>query len=73
MYSEKPESDPKDNLGEGKNTLGSSFHDFLCQNLVQLSLKATRPIALLMVGRISGFGLSAEINQMYNLRVTLAM
>lgn len=40
---------------------------------MQLSLKATRPIALLMVGRISGFSLSTKTNQRYNLRVTVTM
>lgn len=63
LYSEKTDSDPEDKLGEGENTSGFSFCTLLCQN----------PIAFLMMGRISGCGLSAEINQKYHLRVTVAM
>lgn len=73
LYSEKPGSDLEDKLGKGENTSGFSFYSLLYQNLMQLSLKVTSQIALLMMGRISDFGLSAEINQKYNLRVTVAM
>lgn len=30
LSSEKTQSDPKDNLGEGQNTSGSLFYKFLC-------------------------------------------
>lgn len=73
FYSEKPESDPEDKLREGENTSDFSFYSFLCKNLMQLPLKVTSPVPLLMMGRISGLGLSAEINQKYNLRVTVTM
>lgn len=63
----------KINLEKEKTLLVFSFHTLLCRNLRQLSLKVTSPIALLMMERISGFGLSAEINQKYHLRVTVAM
>lgn len=73
LYSEKPDSDPEDKLRKGENTSGFSFYTPLYQNLMQLSLKITSPIALLMMGKIADFGLSAEINQKDNLRVTVAM
>lgn len=73
FYSEKPESDPEDKLREGENTSDFSFYSLLCKNLMQLPLKVTSPVPFLMMGRISGLGLSAEINQKYNLRVTVTM